>query len=219
MNERAKESVRSLYRTTVRTRLRGQCGNILRRIVGKRLRFQITPEIFYRIEFRSIRRKPEDMEPRRLLQKALHDLAMMRPKVVPDQDDVAGDMAHQKTQEGANRNGIEIGIRMQSEVQPNSITFGRNTERGDHRNFLMGSRSLLKNGRLTDGGPRPADQGRHQHATFVYENKKSVQVVGFFLHRGHFSFTHLRMATSFRSMARRAGRCGLHPIRRNKRPI
>ena len=74
---------------------------------------------------------------------------------------------------------------------------------------------ILQDRRLTTGCPRPATVWALAQSAFVDEDNRTPFFLGFFLIAGQVFRCHSRMASSLRSNARPAGRCGLQFSCRN----
>ena len=75
----------------------------------------------------------------------------------------------------------------------------------------------LQHGRLAAWRPGPHPMGALAQSALVDEDDRLPPACGVFFSTGHRSRFHRRMAASFRSSARPAGRCGVQPKARNTR--
>jgi len=141
----------------------------------------------------------------------LGDSCAVGLQAVPDQDGRAGQLLAEHTKETDHGLRVDVGVGVKTEIELYCVARGRNTERGDHRHFLVGSRALPENRRFTTRAPRPPHQRRHQYAALIDENEPCLQARGFFLMRGQCVLTQPSMKSSSRSTARRAGFWGLQP--------
>lgn len=107
--------------------------------------------------------------------------------------------------------GGEICVPALGKVKSYAPVLGRQGQGGNDRDFAIRTGFLIEDGRFPSRRPGPADKRSHHEAGFVYENDMRVQCLGFFLILGQSTLTHLWMAASSRSRARRSGFCGLQP--------
>ena len=132
-------------------------------------------------------------------------------KTVPHQDNWTFDLHRQVPEEFPNPLAIDIPVRMQPEIQRDLLFSGRNTQSGNHGNFLVAVGALQYNRRLSARRPATPQQWCHQKTAFVQENDRGIQPPRFFLMQYQSSLSHRLISGSFRSTARRVGRWGLHP--------
>lgn len=217
--ERTKKPLFSLDGAAVTSGDSCQGINIKEWPICQRVHFQIGPDVLHRVEFGSIGRKKGDVQIGGCVDEGSHLPGPVGGQAVPDQynrltqfpEEVAKKLDHQRS--------IDIGVRMQPKIQPNSIATRIDAESGNGGDFLVSSGPLVQHRRMPARVPAAANQGRHQQAGFVEENEVRFQSAGFFLMRGHSCFIHRWMHTSSRSIARRVGFWGLHPRERSSRPI
>ena len=92
-------------------------------IVGQRIGLQVSPEVFDRIEFGSVRRQVLKM--RRAGKDALvEELAFVSLKAVPDEHDGRAQLPLQMLEEVHGALSIDVGIWMEPKVQREPITSG-----------------------------------------------------------------------------------------------
>lgn len=84
----------------------------------------------------------------------------------------------------------------------------------DHGDLLVEPSLLVEDGSLSSWRPSTSDDRGHQQPAFVDKRQMSVQLLRFFLRRGHSCLTQRWIAFSSRSRARRSGFWGLQPIER-----
>ena len=218
-DKRTKKVLFSLDGATVLTRDSRKSLQFHRGEVGHWVHLQVTPQSFHRIEFRRIRGKEEAVGIRPGLQKPLNHSGTVRKESVPYQNNRAFDLSAQVPEKVLHRPGADVGIRMQPEIEADSISLRIYAQSSDDRNFSVGTSTLVENRRFSGRRPTSFHQGRHQKTAFVYENQTSIQAADFFLMRSQSVLSHCLIAFSFRSTARRVGRCGLQPNEWSKRQI
>ena len=197
----------------------GQFRCIFGRVIGQRIGLEPTPPVFHGVEFWGIGWQPLPMESTVTQRKGSDSGGPMRLQAIPDQQPVAPHLPTQLAEEGPHLGGIYIGSGIQPPAQPDAAPAGADDQGGDHRDLLVVAGALRQQGRSPAGTPRAAHPRRHQQTAFVQEHQRRVQPAGFFLIRGQSTLTQYWMSASSRSRARRAGRCGLHPIECSNRPI
>jgi len=132
-------------------------------------------------------------------------------EAIPDQHVRALQFLVQMTEKGDDLHAADLGLGVQAKVKPRAIAAGRHRQGGDGRYLLQISPPLHQHRRLAPRLPTPADQRPHEQAAFIEENQSGVQPVGFFLRVGQVCLIQRRIPSSSRSIARRAGFCGLPP--------
>jgi len=177
------------------------------------------PDIFNRVEFRSVGRKEVEMQSCIGGKQFLYFFGAMRLKTVPHDNDMPRQFLQEAPKEGYDRGCIDIGIRMQAKIHAEQVSPGSDTKSADNRNLFMRTGFLIQDRSLPTRAPSSPYQWSHQHATFVDKNDMRFQFGSFFLTRGQLTLTHSLILVSFRSMARRSGFWGLHPRSWRIRPI
>ena len=110
-------------------------------IVGQRVGLEVSPEVFDRVEFGSVRRQVLEM--RRAGQDALvEELALVGLEAVPDEHDGGAQLPLQMLEEVHAARGIDVGIRMQPKVQREPVAGGCDAQRSDSRHLLVASPAL-----------------------------------------------------------------------------
>ena len=128
---------------------------------------------------------------------------MVNRASIPDEDDVATEMAQQVTQEDRDFDIREI-VRMQVEIEPEVVAAGADGDRGNRRHAIP-TGPMVHHWRLAAGGPRAAHGRGQLEAGFIGEHEMGIQPPRFFLIAGHTVPVQWAMAGSFRSSARRSG--------------
>jgi hypothetical protein len=211
MSEKASQQILpALHRVgsaacAVGQRVKIECG-IVRQGIG----FEVGPQIFDGIEFRSVRRQVFQVS--RTGQHALVDeFALVGLEAIPDQHDGRVQLMLKVLEEIHGTLGVDVGIGMQSKVQRDPIPFGRDANGGDSRHFLLRTAALAQHRGVSARAPGTAHQRGHQHPGFVEENDRSSQARGVFFTRGQSCSIQARMRSSSRSTARRVGFWGENP--------
>lgn len=186
---------------------------VVGRIVGHILAGKMAPEIFDRIELRSVRRKVFGSKPGCLTSDVgLNLSAAMRRKAIPEQNCLPTfDMAFERPQ-------VIDDLRLfdragaQPQTQPYAASRGRGDQAGDGRQSLPVERRN-DHGRLAARRPRATYAGTFGKPAFIQENQQAVRSAGLFLMAGQRCRSQRRIDASFRSRARRSGRWQDHPSR------
>ena len=84
-----------------------RCWRVIGDQVGTVAEFEVTPELFDRVEFGGVGREPLDGEPGEVLAELPHGVALVHGAVVPDDDDVAAEVLQQVAEEGGDAGGVE----------------------------------------------------------------------------------------------------------------
>ena len=188
----------------------GQGGKIEGGIIRQGIGFEVGPQVFDRIELRSVRRKVLQMCGTR--QDAFVDEpALVGLEAIPDEYDGRVQLMLKMLEEIHGALGVDVGIRMESKVQRNSIPFGQDAYCGDGRNLLMRTATLVQHRCVPPQAPGTAHQWGHEHPGFVEENDGGSQARGVFFTRGQSCSIQARMRSSSRSTARRVGFWGENP--------
>lgn len=77
---------------------------------------EIIPDLFNRIEFWCISRKPFDMQTRKLVSQLRHHGSLVNLTIVPKKDDLPSQMAQHDSEKRGNMNGVEI-VLLKTHVQ------------------------------------------------------------------------------------------------------
>ena len=179
-------------------------------IVGQRVGFEIGPQVFDGIEVGGVRRHIFQMC--RTGQDAfVEQFAFVGLEAVPDEHDWRSQLHCRCYEESHGALGIDVGVRMQSEVQHETVTRGRNAQRGDGGDLLMAAATLSQYRCLATHAPGATHQGRHEHPGFIEEHERRSQTRGVFFTRGQSCSIQARIRCSSRSTARRVGFWGEKP--------
>lgn len=175
--------------------------------------FELVPEALARIQLRSIRREPFDVEAlRRAIGQELFDhVTAMNWGPIPDNDQAAGHLAQQMLKEGDHI------LRVKGVILTLEIEFAPQRDGTDGREVVTGPPSL-QDRRLTYGGVGSNDAGQGIKPRLVDEQDRLLLRLSPLLMAGQVSSRQCAIATSSRCRARRAGFCGLQRIMAHKRP-
>ena len=218
-HEGAEEVFFSLDGTGMGSRRGRQSLQVVRRPVGEGIPFEVPPYILYRIEFGGIPREEETMQMAHRVEKGPGFLGTMGLEMIPEEDSGGLQLPPKMAEKFDHGFRVDIGIGMETEVEMHTVAGGSYAQRGNGGNLFVTAGSLVQNRSDTAGRPTASDQRGHQQTRLVEKNEKRLQAVGFFLMRGHFSWTQRWISASSRSLARRSGFWGLHRSERRRRPI
>ena len=197
----------------------GQGFGIGRREVRQGIALEMTPDHFYRIEIRGVRRQKVAVQLAVALEEPVDDLCSVGLRTIPHDEQRLLKLSAQVPQELHRPAGREVRVREQGKVKSYPPPAWRDGKRRDGGDLLVPSSAVQEDRRLAARSPRPADQGSHQKAALVDKDDVGVQAEGFFLMRGQSTLIHFWTAFSSRSRARFSGFCGLQPIERSSLPI
>lgn len=128
------------------------------------------PNIFRRIQFRSIRGEPFNVNPRMPQQKSIHFFASMDRGSIPQKDQRPAKMLQQIFQKGVHIQTIQIPLpNLDKKSQPAPL--GRNCQRTDRRKLVFPV-AVIQSGRLSPRSPRAGNRGNEQKAALI--EKKQV---------------------------------------------
>lgn len=134
-----------------------------------------------RIEHRSIRRQPLQTQASLLSpQEISNRLALVHGSAIPNDRDRPGGLGQQSVEEQGDGHVIEIVVDQGSIRQTNRLTFRREPERCGEGDFLTMATPLSLRGSFSARSPGSANQGSHQQAAFVDENKVGTVLTDFF---------------------------------------
>lgn len=227
-HEGTKEVLFSLDGTGMGSRRGGQSLQVVWRPVGEGIAFEVPPYILHRIacpfrasarEFGGIPREEETMQMAHRVEKGPGFLGAVGLEMIPQEDSGRFQLPAKMAEKFDHSFRVDIGIGMETEVEMDTVAGGSYAQRGNGGDLLATAGSLVQNRSDTAGRPTASDQRGHQHTGLVEKNEESLQAIGFFLMRGHSSWTQRWISASSRSLARRSGFWGLHPRERRRRPI
>lgn len=179
---------------------------IARAEVGQGMMFEMSPNVFGRVEFWSVGGEScNGQVPVGLIDELLHQAAAMGRKSIPDNEEGSADLSSQVSEEidhlwRANTTPVEPKV----EAPP--------CDTGHHRQFSPVERKVQLR-RLPPGGPCAPQRRLLTQPAFVNEDKGAALAAGLFFSAGHVWRFQRAMAFSSRSVARPVGRWQLHPMR------
>lgn len=172
--------------------------------------FEIGPDIFDGIELRGVGREVDQVCGAR--HEALPDrLALVRLEAVPDEDDGGTQLALQLFEELECAFAVDVGIRIETEVERETIAGRRDTHGSDRRYLPVCTGALTQQRRTARRAPGAANQGGQQQARFVDEDDAGSQARSVFFTRGQSCLIQAWIRSSSRSSARRVGFWGENP--------
>ena len=154
-----------------------QVPEILEEAIGD-MPFPVVPELFRWVEFRGIRRKLFDMQPRVGLADRLDGTPSVHTGAIPEEDDMAPQLAQQRPEEVRHVDRFEIaGLKAEVEAQVLPL-------RG-HREDGQGGEAIMPIVVGDDRGlphrrPGAAAGGHEQKAALIQEGQVGVEPAGFF---------------------------------------
>ena len=138
------------------------------------------PNIFRRIEFRSIRGEPFNVNPRMPEQKFLHFFAPMDGGPIPQKHQRPPKMFQQIFQKGSHIQSIQIPL-PDLDKKSQSAPLGRNGQRSDRRKLVFPV-TMIQSGRFSPRSPRAGDRGNQQKAAFIEEKQVRAKFFRVFLY-------------------------------------
>lgn len=167
--------------------------------------FKQIPDALLWIKFRSIAGQAFQMEPfgSFVFQKVFDHLCTMDRCPIPDDEQVAWNLAQQETQEANHILGI-IGMILRLHEQPSLSSKASDSRKMIPRQFHTQHRSV------SSGSVGPHSHRQQVEAGFIYKDDGSVLLLGFFLSAGQRSSFQRPMAVSSRWLACCTGFCTLY---------
>ena len=194
---------------------------VVRTEIGQFSPLDVAPHEFGRIEVGRVARQALDGEPRALsLQVRRHGSALMRRQAIPDQDEtLPTKMTPELVQEAHQRHVVVAsGPRLEDQATAATVPAER---QGHGEGELRPIEGVDQDGGLPARGPCAADGRSLRDAALVLEDDPGPAPPSVFFTAGQRFVTQCRMAGSFRSFARLAGRCNVQssaPKRRQTWP-
>jgi hypothetical protein len=194
---------------------------VVRAEVGQFAPLDVAPHEFGRIEVGRVARQALDGEPRSLrLQVRRHGPALVRRQAIPDQDETpTAKMTLELVQEADER---DVVVTARPRLEEEAAAAEVPSERQAHgEGELRPVEGMDQDGGLPPRGPRAADGRPLRDAALVLEDDPGPAPPSVFFTAGQRVVTQCRMAGSFRSFARLAGRCSVQsraPKRRHTWP-
>lgn len=178
--------------------------------VGDFMFLEMSPQVFDGIELGGVRGQPFQPEaPLLRRQQRFHRLAAMGRGAIPDDQQLAPQMARQRLEECGRARPIDAPF-IDAKIKPPE------REPGDDRTPVP-VEGLAQHRGLPTRRPRAHAVGTGAQSALVDEDDGAAFAPGFFFRRGHSTFFQWAMAASSRSMARRVGCWQLKPKLRKSR--
>jgi len=178
----------------------------------------VAPDQFDGVQLRGVTRQALDAQPRSLVRHVPgHPPTRMRRQPVPDQDDrLSPEMPFEVPQEG-DQCAIGVATRPRVKEEPGPAPIPTEGQRASDRQALPIAAHMRQDGRVPPRRPRSADDGLLREATFVLEDDPGPAAPGVFFSCSPRRVFQVSIARSFRSRARRVGRCSDQPSLRSSR--
>src|SRR5437660_832159 len=182
--------------------------------VGELLTLQVRPESLDRVQLGRVGGQPPHVQPVPLPGQVLrHQLAPMGGQTVPEQDHLLAPEVPTELADELDQRVLVVGAILGLEVEPGAGAVPAVGEGGGHRDPLP-VEGMAEDRGLAPGCPGAPDHRRQRGPAFVLEDDPGLLPAGEFFISGHSSRTQRAIASSSRSIARRAGFCQLQPSRR-----
>lgn len=194
----------------------GQLVQVACGAIGRRVHLPPAPGEFRRVPFRRVGREAFNVPTRALGDELRHARGAMRGQSAPHDHDGASKLSQQSPQEVDRLRSFDR-LAMQPPRKPQPTPTRADGDRSDRREAPVRTEPMAQDRREAGRGPGATQQRTLQNAGFVDENQVGVQPRRFFLMRGQSRRTQFSIASSSRSIARRAGFCGVKPKLRNNR--
>ena len=167
------------------------------------------PDSLVGIELRRIGRKSLQVKPLGVSAKITYELASVGIPAIPQDEDVARELAEQLSQEIAGLKLPDV-LRVELKVKIQSLSAGRNRDPRDDRDPVAPI-NVMHGGRLPHGRPGGGDRGGQLEARFICEDEVGTQPLGVFFTLGQSSWMKRRISDLLRSSAFFCGFWWLHP--------
>jgi len=162
----------------------------------------MSPDILHRVQFRRIRRQVLHLQAAFLVaNELLRDFTAVARKPVPNQQDVAIDVAKQVLEE------LDDLLRLDGVFEDLKVEVPDRDAGDDRQGFPV--EVELQDRRLPSWRPRAPPMRPLTQTTFVYENDRSAFFLSFFLISGQRFCFHSSIKAWLRSRARPTGSCTL----------
>jgi hypothetical protein len=188
------------------------------RKIRQGLRLEVAPSILDGIQFGRVRREI-DVAGAGTGKEVPDGGRPVRIGSVPHEHHRRVQVPMQVLAEGQHGLGVEVLLDEQLKIQTDGAALRADAQGGDHRDLSAVAADVPQHRGLSSRPPRAAHDGQQEQPAFVDEDEPRAQAVGFFLMRGQSCLTQRRIPSSFRSQARRTGRCGVQPSARSNRPM
>lgn len=196
-------------------------GEIVRAEVREFAALDVAPHELGRIEIRRVAGQALDREPGALrAQVRLHGGTPMRRQAIPDQDDSPPAKFPRQVVEELDEGHVVVTARSRLDAQAAAPEIPPKRH-GDGDGELLPIEGVDQDGGFAAGRPRAADRGPLRDAALVLEDDPGAAAPSVFFTAGQRVVIQWRIAASFRSLARLAGRCNVQssaPKRRQTCP-
>jgi hypothetical protein len=194
---------------------------VVRAEIGQFSPLDVAPDEFGRIEVGRVARQALDGEPRALsLQVRRHGPALMRRQAIPDQNETLPTKMTPELVQEAHQRDVVVASGPRREDQATAATVPAERQ-GHGEGELRPIEGVDQDGGLPARGPGAADRRSLRDAALVLKDDPGPAPPSVFFTAGQRLVTQCRMAGSFRSFARLAGRCNVQssaPKRRQTWP-
>src|SRR5208282_3224440 len=190
--------------------LPAQVGNVFGTEVGQSVAFEMAPDVFDGVEFRSVSRQAcQNDVALRPLDVTLYHPTAVDGQPVPDHQQFAGNLPAEVAQKLHRLSAFDTAaIEAEVKLPPSDARDDGEFAPGVTENQLRG---------LAFGGPGTHDTRTLRQTAFVHKDKGSTFLQGLFFSAGQVCFFQRAIAASSRCAALPAGRWRLQPIRPNTR--
>ena len=148
--------------------------------IGQRVELQIAPHVLDGIQLRRVGWKELGHELRVICEELLYAIGPMRIESIPDQNHGRVDLGHELPEEVDDALRVDVGIRMEAEVEADVVTLGGHTQGPDGGYFAMGAPAMTEQRGFAPRVPRAPHVRRHHQATLVEEREPGLPPRGFF---------------------------------------
>jgi hypothetical protein len=153
------------------------------------------PHLLDRIEFRSIRRQPFQMEAWVIRQDTANRGTLVHRAIIPDDNDAATEVLQQVAQERRRLHVGDVAVGVGVEVEPQALSTRREGNPGDGRDLLPVSARHAQAERLAAWRQTTTNERIEEDAAFVDQNDMGILGSPFLRMRGQSSVTQRSMRT------------------------
>lgn len=179
--------------------------DVVRREVGERIRLEVGPPGFDGVEFRCIRWKEDEPNPRPDENRRAFQDGLVSTELVPNDDDGSAKVPGQRGEEGLGLVRVEVPTREKGVVQPDVSPLRGDGQCADHGDLLSTPSLLVQYRCYSTTRPSATHERCHEKPGFVDEDDVCSQPRGVFFTRGQVFLIQPRIRSSSRSRARRSG--------------
>ena len=142
---------------------------------------KLIPDEFIRVEFGRVAWEEVRVNSGVAAQEGLNQFGAVNLAAIPQQHNVTSQMPGQSLQEASDLKGADIFIGMETNIERQMLSFGRNRDCGDGRDFRPVARHAHDR-RLPSGRPGFSDIGNQKEAAFVEKDKRCAKPLSVFLY-------------------------------------